>query len=303
MKSREAPHHKAPQDLKQVTANGNRERLPRHPDASTRPVALMGPVKPGAGQDQAGCFQAGQAGSGAPRHHEPPDKQVAVKPGTVSPDPSSTVPMSGFSKGFAVPIEKDDRCGTTGLWRLEGGRLRAARLDCRVKRCPNCGPKLREGWAGLWAQVLAGEVIHRLVIDEGEWRKLQRRKVMRGHELGYIPAPDDQRAIYTTAPIGSICEDIPSALTSDFAEMPNDGRHKGLSAGWRRRAECIEAFTAPATRADGPRVLEFLGILRSGLEHARQLAREMKLYEEEAGVEGSAFILRQPDDPLDWRRF
>jgi hypothetical protein len=150
---------------------------------------------------------------------------------------------------------------------------------------------------------MAGDDVRRLVVDDGEWAKLQRRKVMRATEHGVIPGPDGTRVVYTTASVGEAVPDVAEALASDFAAMPNDPRHKGLSATWRRRAECVEAFTAPVARGDKPRVTEFLGIIRSGLEHARQLAREMGIYEEEAGVDGSAFIFRQPDDPLAWRRF
>ena len=272
-------------------------------ETSTATVALMGPVKPGAGQTAAGCSRAGQAGNGAPQQHSSPDKQVASKPGTVSPDPSSTVPMSGFSKGFAVPIEKDDICGTTVLLRLEDGRLKAQRVDDRRKACPRCGPRLRAEWARLWAAVMEGETVHRLVVDDQEVAKLRRRKVMRGHELGVIPAPDGERVVYTTAEVGSVCEDVPSALTSDFAAMPNDSRHKGLSEGWRYVAWWIEATAEPKVRGDAPKVVEFIGIIRGGLEHARRLAREFGVYEEEAGRDGSAFIMRQPDDPLTWKRF
>jgi hypothetical protein len=53
-------------------ASSTTESLARLPvGTSTRTVALMGPVKPGVGQTPADCLQAGQAGNGAPRHHEP----------------------------------------------------------------------------------------------------------------------------------------------------------------------------------------------------------------------------------------
>jgi hypothetical protein len=149
---------------------------------------------------------------------------------------------------------------------------------------------------------MAGEVVHRLVVAEGEVAKLKRRKVMRAAEFGVVPGPDGTRVVYTTADVGELVTDVATALAGDFAAMPDDPRHKGLSAGWRRRADCIEAFSAAPTGTP-PRRVEFLGILRSGIDHTRQLAREMRVYEEEAGIDGSAFIFRQPDDPLEWRRF
>jgi hypothetical protein len=150
---------------------------------------------------------------------------------------------------------------------------------------------------------MAGEVLYRWVGPDAEWGKLQRRKVMAGHQYGVIPAPDGTRVVYTTAPIGKRVEvALSTVLTSDFEAVPNDTRQRSLSAGWQRRADCVEAFTASTSDEPPPKV-EFIGIIRAGLEHARQLAREMGIYEEEAGADGSAFIFRQPDDPLTWARF
>jgi hypothetical protein len=221
-----------------------------------------------------------------------------------APDLREQPPMQRFSKGFAVPIEKHDiSCGIPALYRLDDGRLLARRLDCKTKACGKCGPRLREQWAALWAAVMAGEVVHRLVVGEAEWGRLQRRKIMREAEYGAIPGPDGRRHVYTTAEVGELVADVAAALAGDFAAMPNDRRHRSLSAGWRRRADAIEAFTAPSTSDEGPRAVEFLGFLRAGLEHARQLAREFGIYDQEAGPDGSAFLFHQPADPLSWRRF
>jgi hypothetical protein len=270
-------------------------------------------VKPGAGQDRAGCFQAGPPGSDALTHHESPGEQLASQAGGGVPrtpsDQQEREQLRSFSKGFAVPIEKDDMCGTTVLLRLDDGRLLARRVDCKVKACPHCGPRLRRQWAELWAAVLDlaaqdGEVVHRLVVAEAEWPKLQRRKVMRGAEYGAIPAPDGLRVVYTTAEVGELATEVtPDDLEVDFQAMPNDTRQRSLSVRWQKRADCIQVFTSPAATADVPRKVEFLGIIRTGLEHARQLAHDFGVYDEEAARDGSAFIMRQPDDALSWARF
>jgi hypothetical protein len=257
-----------------------------------------------------GTFPLDGGASVGRTHHGPPGEQSASQRGAAAPrtpqtsDQGKRQQMRSFSKGFAVPIEDDYICGTVVLLRLEDGRLKAQRVDCRTKGCPKCGPRLRQEWARLWSQVMAGETIYRWVGTDEECAKLLRRKVMRGHAYGVIPAPDGERVVYTTAKVGHLVTgDLAEFLVQDFVAMPTDHRQRSLSAAWQKRADCIEAFTSPAASGEAPRRVEFVGILRAGLEHARELARDFGVYEEEAARDGSAFIFRQPDQPLDWARF
>lgn len=223
-----------------------------------------------------------------------------------APDLRERSRMSRFSRSTSEPLEKHHiECGVPVLYRLDDDRLLARRVDCKTKACGKCGPRLREQWAELWAAVMAGERVHRLVVAEGEWGRLQRRKAMTAAEYGAIPGADGTRVVYTTAEVGELVTgEVFPVLAGDFAAMPNDRRHRSLSAGWRRRAGAIEAFTTTTSGGEAtPRAVEFLGILRAGLEHARQLAREFGVYDQEAAGDGSAFVFRQPDDPLSWRRF
>lgn len=136
--------------------------------------------------------------------------------------------------GTPPPIELTDMCPRAqGMLFLRPDGRRVARwMPCRVKGCDWCGPRLRTRWAEEWGHAMGGEVVHRLVVDDVEVAKLRRRKVVQGHELGVIPAPDGRRVVYTTAPVGSVCEDVPSALSSDFAAMPNDPRRRSITSGW-----------------------------------------------------------------------
>jgi hypothetical protein len=82
---------------------------------------------------------------------------------------------SGFSRGFALPLEKADHpCGTPLLFRLDDGRLLARRVDCRTKACPRCGPRLRAQAARTWAAVIAAGV-SRLVVADADWPRYQRK--------------------------------------------------------------------------------------------------------------------------------
>jgi len=267
-------------------------------------------VKSGAGQDRAGCSRTGQPGNDALEQHEGPGEQVASIGGwrprtsTGPSDQGERSDLRSFSKGFAVPIEDDYICGTVALYRLEDGRLLARRLDCRQKGCPKCGPRLRASWARLWAQVMAGETIYRWVGPDLECAKLLRRKVMAGHQYGVIPLADGLRAVFTTAAIGDLVQDLEGALEVNFRALPDGvGRQRSLSRLWQKRADAVEAFAGQAPAGKPKQKVEFVGILRQGLEHARQLAREFGVYEEEAGIDGSAFIMRQPDNQTDWKRF
>jgi hypothetical protein len=243
---------------------------------SSATVALMGAVQAGAGQTTAGCSQPGQPGSDAPRHHEPPDKQVAVKPGTVSPDPSKSDPMSVNSIESYPPIELTDmRCpnGQRHTFRV-GGRLITREMPCDVKACEVCGPRLQRQLVAEWAQAMASDQVFRLVVADGDPAKLRRRKVMQGKELAHLPLPNNQRAVYTTAPIGELVagNNIPSALTSDVAADPQDPkRRRGkLSDGWAQ-----VAADAQAEREANREPWEWLGRVSRSLEHVAMVARDL----------------------------
>jgi hypothetical protein len=230
-------------------------------------------------------------------HLEGPGEQSASKEGWRPPTPS-TPSMSSFSRGFAVPLEESDTvCGTVVLFRLEDGRLLARRVDCRTKACDRCGPRLRAAAAKLWAQVMAGQVVYRLLVADADWSRYQRKLRKVGAEYGVIPAPDGWRVVYTTAPIGEPLIMYKKALTSDFAAMPSDRRQKRLSTRWLALARELEddddqVVTQPA---------ECLGILRRPLEQVAMIAEELDMLVGEAGSSG--LYLRDPEDPATWRRF
>jgi hypothetical protein len=158
-------------------------------------------------------------------------------------------------------------------FRRPDGRIVVRPQPCDWKGCQACGPRLREQWAAEWAHALAGGVIYRKVTDDDEEpARLRRLKVMQGQELAHIPLPDGRRALYTTVAIegASVCEDVPLALSRDFAEMPNDSRRRFLSKNWRQVVKDAAAEAKASREA-----WEYLGKVGRSLGHVEIAAREV----------------------------
>jgi hypothetical protein len=142
---------------------------------------------------------------------------------------------------------------------------------------------------------MATDRVYRLVVDDGEVVKLRRRKSLAGQELAHIPGPDGTRVVYSTAPIGSVCEDVPLALSRDFAAMPNDGRRHRLSEGWRvvldDQAGELEAKREP---------WECLGRVGRTLEQVAVIAASLGLL---VGRGQDMLVLSKPDPATEGRLF
>jgi hypothetical protein len=198
--------------------------------------------------------------------------------------------------GAGPPIELSDMpCGVVLLYRRPDGRLVASRKPCDTKGCPGCGPRLRRQWTEQWAHAMGGERVHRLVVGDVELAKLRRRKVMDGQQVGVIPGPDGQRVVYTTAPVGSVCEDVPLALTRDFTAMPSDTRRRSLSAGWAQVIADLQVEDAATREA-----WECLGRIARSIEHVALVATELGLL---VGRGADVVIVAEPPDPATWGRF
>jgi hypothetical protein len=254
-------------------------------------------VKPGAGQERAGCFQAGQPGSDAPRHHRPPGNPAAGQRGAgaprTPPDLREHSRHASFSRGCDSSLEKhaSEVCGTVHLYRLEDGRLLVRRVDCKTKACPKCGPRLRAEYAAGYAAVMAPCRVYRQVVGPG-WRKRP------GAEYLRIPAPGGQLVVYTTAEQGQSIDEpvIASALASDFAAMPSDRRNVSASKAWRGAYHAWRDLAAGAAKAPA----EHLGQLRRPLEQVAIVAAELDMLIDQRP---DALLLRDPPDAATWERF
>jgi hypothetical protein len=200
--------------------------------------------------------------------------------------------MSDSSRGRQPPQEKSDICPfAVPLWyRLADGRWLCKRVACKTKACSVCGPRLRARWAAEWAHAMAGEQVYRLTVTEGDPAKLRRRKVMRGHQLAHIPAPDGRRVVYTTAPIGEPVTDRIGSLTRDFAAMPNDRRNKSMVGTWG----AIVADAQADAEAKREPLGEYLGRGRRSLEQVEIVARELGLFLGRSGSDG--VLVADPGD-------
>jgi hypothetical protein len=161
-------------------------------------------------------------------------------------------------------------CGQRFKFRMPDGRIAVKQLPCRVKACEACGPRLREQWAAELAHAMGGDQVHRLVVADDELARLRRRKVLRGAEVAVIPSANAERVLYTTAAIGEPVRHLPSALTRDFAAMPNDSRRRSISAGW---AQVIADAQAEAAGQREP--WECLGRVGRSLAQVELVAREL----------------------------
>jgi hypothetical protein len=218
-------------------ASSTTESLARLPvGSSTRPVALMGPVKPGAGQDQAG-FPAGQAGSGAPSHHEPTVKHGAVKPGRVSlpgPHPEQQT-LADLRRRVVTPLGSNPlgvsardrrsrgRCGWTNF--LQDTRRpadgKAVWYKCQARGCPDCGPEIRERNLAHDLANMANRQMIRRVVARSAWRAVL-AKIKRAEGLRVVyPQPDGMLAVYATAGLtGTVVMDAPQQLADDYERIP-----------------------------------------------------------------------------------
>jgi hypothetical protein len=181
--------------------------------------------------------------------------------------------MSVSSRESQPPIELTDRCprAQRHQFRKPDGRLVTRELGCDTRTCPVCGPRLLRQWAAEWAHAMGSDQVYRLVVAEGEPARMRRRKAYRGKELAHLPAPDGKRVVYTTAPIGEVCDAIPHSLASDFAAMPDDGRRRSkLSAGW---AQVAADARAEAVAAREP--WEWLGRVSRPLEQVVIVAQDL----------------------------
>jgi hypothetical protein len=204
--------------------------------------------------------------------------------------------MSDSSRGTSPPIELNDMpCGAGLFFRRPDRALVYRVMPCRTKACPTCGPRLRATWAEQWSHAMASDQVYRLVVDDGEVAKLRRRKALAGKELAQIPGPDGTRVVYTTAPIGLLCEDVPLALTSDFAAMPNDTRRRSLSAGWAQVVADAQEETAASREP-----WECLGRSPRSIEQVVMIATDLGLL---VGRSADTVVMKAPEPAQESRLF
>jgi hypothetical protein len=166
--------------------------------------------------------------------------------------------------------------------------------------CPNCGPWVRAQKAIAYLAKIGDQQLYQRVVPK-EWETTKR--ALRRAETNYlqVPTPEGGRLalINKPRPGWEPVADTTAVITTAIAAAPADGGMKlSASAAWQIAAPRRKPAEAP------PEVqgydLRFL--VGAGLEHLREVTRELGAYLEECGYAGSAFLFRKPDDPLIWRR-
>ncbi len=106
-------------------------------------------------------------------------------------------------------------------------------LPCKIKACPVCGPKKREGKVDQIRKNFAGRPIHaNLVADEDEWEAFHKTYLDRDDENYHrIPAPDGMSIILTEAEVGEVIDEQDVAVVVEL--NPDDGRRMTNSREWK----------------------------------------------------------------------
>jgi hypothetical protein len=171
-------------------------------------------------------------------------------------------------------------------------------VPCRTLGCEQCGPWVRQQKAKAYLARIGDQPLVKRVVDEAAWKAMTRRLRRAKVDYLHVPAEGGRRVVLLADGIGTPVADNTAEVAALLAAFPaGTGRNISASKTWQLPAVEVE----PNDQPDG---YDFAGFIRAGLEHARQVAAELGLLVGDvAGRGGNAFLLREPDDPLAWRRF
>jgi hypothetical protein len=214
--------------------------------------------------------------------------------------PRFSIAGDGIEKG-GHRQERKRECGTTriGRSRLDPKLWVVYWVPCKTLGCDYCGPRVRAQKARGYLDKIGDQPLVKRVVTEQAWQAMTRR--LRRGNVNYlqVPAPDGLRVVLLDAGDGTPVADTTAEVTALVAAFP---------AGTRRNISASKAWQPTAVQApaatDQPDGYDFAGFIRAGLDHAREVAADLGLLVGDvAGRGGDAFLVRQPDDPLTWRRF
>jgi hypothetical protein len=212
-----------------------------------REVEAEQAVKPGAGQDRAGCFQAGQPEGDALTSRRPPGEQSACQAGAgprtpehhrrvilralgSAPDQGKPDGVSDSSIEAEPPIEKSDRCpyGQRFKFRRPDGRSVVREMPCNRLTCEVCGPRLRRAKAQAWGHAIGRDPVFYLTTTEASYPRRRRQLVRDGFEVAQVTTSDGTVHVLTSAPVGKRVTGIVGMLTGWFDEAM-EGRNPTIS--------------------------------------------------------------------------
>lgn len=202
-------------------------------------------------------------------------------------------------------------CGRVAVLRnrRDPAMVVAARLFCRRRVCPFCGPYRRRLASHYTAAIGDTPVVHQ-VIDRSVWPTMAKRLRRLGASFLRIPAPEGCYVVLATASEGEVVTDLAGTLASAFEQAPlvDDRGRPDLARVSSSR--CWSMATDQAAGGDAEGGYELLGFARKQLAQVATIAKQNGWYagpvadRELATDWAEAILLRLPaDDTLAWRRF
>jgi hypothetical protein len=185
-----------------------------------------------------------------------------------------------------------------------------ARLFCKRKVCPGCGPYHRRRLASHYTEAIGDTPMVRQVVDRSVWPTMARRLRRHGASFLRVPAPDGCYGVLATAGDGEPVTDLAGALATAFEQVPlvdNRGRPDLARVSSSR---CWSQADKAGSGGDGEGRYELLGFARKPLRQVILVAKNLGLYagpvadRELAPDWAEAHLLHlPPGDTLAWRRF
>lgn len=189
-----------------------------------------------------------------------------------------------------------------------------ARLFCKRKVCPGCGPYHRRRLAAHYIEAIGSTPVVRQIVDRSVWLTMAKRLRRHGASFLRIPASDGCYVVLATAGDGEPVTDLAGTLAVAFQEIPLvDARGRpDLARVSSSRCWSLTSATAASSGSsgDGEGGYELLGFTRKPLGQVVKVAMSLGLYagpvadRELAPDWAEAHLLRFPlADTLAWRRF
>lgn len=218
------------------------------------------------------------------------------------------------------PIELDGQtpravdCGRVAVLRSrrDPAVAVAARLFCKRKVCPGCGPYHRRRLAAHYTEAIGSTPMVRQVVDRSVWPTMARRLRRHGASFLRIPAPDGCYVVLATAGAGDPVTDLAATLASAFEQVPLvDAKGRpDLARVSSSRCWSLAAGKAGSGSGDAEGGYELLGFATKPLRQVVQVAKNLGLYagpvaaRELAPDWAEAHLLHLPPGAsLAWRRF
>jgi hypothetical protein len=206
-------------------------------------------------------------------------------------------------------------CGRVAILRSrrDPAAVVAARLFCKRKVCPGCGPYHRRRLAAHYTDTIGSTPVVRTMVDRSVWPTMAKRLRRHGASFLRIPAPDGRYVVLATIGDGEPVTDLAGTLASAFEQVPlvdakgrPDLARVSSSRCWSQAA----AGQAGSSGADDSGGYELLGFARKTLPQVVKIAKSVGLYagpvadRELAPDWAEAHLLHVPaGDTLAWRRF